>query len=388
MAEPTEKVVRTTYTPEEAKQHSELIKQQIWERHHASQNSVQSRITDSQGSEFDPYSPQTVEIDIGGEIIAFIAEIMSGSNTVSVYNPENTTFDRGANPQDAVDRRLIFFEEEQGLISRALGSEPNNLRPVKPQELPPAPVQWEPPAEPYEPDEPPAPEDCGPIIQNLKFSELLDGKGILNDKGFNDADAMRQILDAAKELGVEPERYSDLEAAWGKDKFIKTADAIEALDALNGAYAEARSSGQPINITQKEILGAFLDKLDPSSFIVDTKAVDDRTPFDKGEKSRVLAATQNAEKLMQEDAAALEKCEIRTADIGGAPIIVSTGAAQAAALTTNFNDNAAGTNIVADIAAEVGAEIGAEVAAEAKDMATDAAREIVSDVIQKFDPFA
>ncbi|MCK5284326.1 MAG: hypothetical protein KAJ86_01925 [Alphaproteobacteria bacterium] len=121
-------IKRAEYSQEEAFSYAKDIKNALWKDYHQNGKS--------------PYEPRNIEIEISeGETIVFMAQIMSGSNTVSVYNSENTTFDRGIGPN--ADPELIFYEKPQSILSKAFGSAVNNLRPIEDKSLRPTEnIKW------------------------------------------------------------------------------------------------------------------------------------------------------------------------------------------------------------------------------------------------------
>ncbi len=144
----------------------------------------------------------------------------------------------------------------------------------------------EPPAPPVKP-EPQTIETC-PQLRGASFYEFVDGHGILNDKGkYNDADMLKNMIHAAKELGLSENVYGHIEGAMDGGKFLETASSIRAIsashDALKGAQAEGLN-----NIDQERmVVKTFFENITEESLIVDTEGFDDKTPYSKEELEKV-----------------------------------------------------------------------------------------------------
>lgn len=156
----------------------------------------------------------------------------------------------------------------------------------------------DPPAPLVTPQPDPAPiEPIDPVrlctaLQGISFYELVDGFGIRNDKGeYNDADAIKDLLSAAKKLGLSEDVTKAIAASASDDKFMETASAIRAITAANEAAKAAASGGLSVIEQEQKTLEAFFATLTDTSLIVDTDKADDKTPFSKEalEEARELA---------------------------------------------------------------------------------------------------
>lgn len=153
-------------------------------------------------------------------------------------------------------------------------------------------------------DPQPEPEiEVCPQLGGVQFSELLDGKGILSDKdSYNDADALKGMVQAAKDLGLPESFYGHIEEAMADNKFVSTAASIKAIKACHEAMEEADKAG--LDDVQKErmIVKTFFENVTSKDLIVDTEAADDVEPFDPQEREEARKMAQELDADMADNA--------------------------------------------------------------------------------------
>lgn len=142
----------------------------------------------------------------------------------------------------------------------------------------------------------PQPVEICTQLHKTSFAEFLDGQGILNDKGYNDANALKDMIQSAKDLGVSKEVYAQIESALSDQKFLETASAIKAIRASSTATEQAAKDG--LDAVQKErlVVEAFFKNITVGSLIVDTEKADDKVPYDKA----ALAAARKMAREMDD----------------------------------------------------------------------------------------
>lgn len=139
-------------------------------------------------------------------------------------------------------------------------------------------------------------ETC-PQLHNVQFSEFFDGKGILNDSGYNDADALKGMIQAAKDLGLSENVYGHIENALTEQKFLSTAASINAIKATHDAVQMAKAQGLNSVDIERQALNRFFETITSEDILTDTKGIDDRTVYSKEdlEEARNMAGELDTE---------------------------------------------------------------------------------------------
>ena len=127
---------------------------------------------------------------------------------------------------------------------------------------------------------------------------MVDGKGILNDTSdYNDADALRDLVQAAKDLGLSENVYAHIEEAMDDGKFLETATAIRAIHASHAAMEHANADGLGDVEKERLVVKTFFENITADSLITDTAGTDDTTPYSKTEleEARDMTRKMDAE---------------------------------------------------------------------------------------------
>ena len=107
-------------------------------------------------------------------------------------------------------------------------------------------------------------------------------------------------LQAIEEIGGSVRQI----AANTEDKFVKTSDAIAALQAYNEAFKSLTEDGKLNVEDHAKMLGSMFNVLNKDSFIVDrVNQVDDKSVYDRGLKDQVVDETRKIEEIIEDKAA-------------------------------------------------------------------------------------
>jgi len=144
-----------------------------------------------------------------------------------------------------------------------------------------------------EPDpEPTAPDPvkiCSqPMIGNV-FEEIVDGKGILNENqgAYNDAHAIKDMVEAAKGLGLSEENvYGHIEEAMDEGKFLGTAASIKAITASHAALKQAQGDGLNQVDQERMVMKTFFENITAEDLITDTVGQDDKALYTESDLAR------------------------------------------------------------------------------------------------------
>ena len=237
---------------------------------------------------------------------AVVLKTDEGEDYLLYVDPEGGTKVYDVTGQDIEDATTLIFDVEEDATFNDPKPEPTPL-PVTPEPeptpLPVIPEPWPTPPLPKPEPTPEPEEELCTQLHNVKFAEFVDGKGILNDdSGYNDADALKDLVAAAKGLGLSEAVYGHIEEAMDDGKFLETATAINAINASHAAMQAAEANDASAIDVERAVVKTFFENITADSLITDTADTDDKTPFSKADRETARARANEMDEKFAGDA--------------------------------------------------------------------------------------